>query len=73
MKFFLTCLFTFFFVTSFVYSKGDLSIRSKKLELKLGSDKSDYEIFLQPKVLITKKILWLNMANGNLKIFTLVI
>ncbi len=33
-----------FLMSQFVNAKGDLSIRSKKLELKLGSDKSDYEM-----------------------------
>ena len=30
--------------SSFTFAKGDLAIRAKKLELKLGSDKSDYEM-----------------------------
>ena len=44
MNFFLIPLTTILFFTSFVMAKGDLSIRSKKLELKLGSDKSDYDM-----------------------------
>ena len=44
MKFFLIFFLTFFNITCFVHAKGDLSIRSKKLELKLGSDKSDYDM-----------------------------
>ena len=34
----------FFLVSEVSFSKGDLAIRAKKLELKLGSDKSDYEM-----------------------------
>ena len=34
----------FFLLFSFLRAEGDLTIRSKKLELKLGSDKSDYEM-----------------------------
>ena len=44
MKFFLITLTVVLFFTSYVKAKGDLSIRSKKLELKLGSDKSDYDM-----------------------------
>ena len=36
-------LFVFAFNTS-ILAKGDLAIRAKKLELKLGSDKSDYDM-----------------------------
>ena len=32
------------FISSIVLAKGDLAIRAKKLELKLGSEKSDYEM-----------------------------
>lgn len=67
MKFFLTCLFTFFFVTSFVYSKGDLSIRSKKLELKLGSDKSDYEMSQKTFNLETGKAYRLEISSMGFK------
>ena len=39
------CIFLCFFSYLFVsFSKGDLAIRAKKLELKLRSDKSDYEM-----------------------------
>ena len=34
----------FFLISEVSFSKGDLAIRAKKLELKLGSDKSDYEM-----------------------------
>ena len=44
MKVFLILLFTIFLSNSLAFAEGDLSIRSKKLELKLGSDKSDYEM-----------------------------
>ena len=38
----LLIIFISFFLGESVLSKGDLAIRSKKIELKLGSDKSDY-------------------------------
>ncbi len=44
MKIILTLIFTFFLIAYDSFAKGDLSIRSKKLELKLGSDKSDYDM-----------------------------
>ena len=34
----------FFLISEVSFSNGDLAIRAKKLELKLGSDKSDYEM-----------------------------
>ena len=39
----LTFLLIVFFSSS-IFAKGDLAIRAKKLELKLGSDKSDYDM-----------------------------
>ena len=44
MRNFFILLFAIFLINSVSFGKGDLSIRSKKLELKLGSDKSDYEM-----------------------------
>ena len=44
----MTNFFKFFsitlFISSLVLAKGDLAIRAKKLELKLGSDTSDYDM-----------------------------
>ena len=37
-------LFSIIVVATNVWGKGDLAIRAKKLELKLGSEKSDYEM-----------------------------
>ena len=37
-------LFLILFVSTYSLGKGDLAIRAKKLELKLGSEKSDYEM-----------------------------
>ena len=44
MKGLIISLLIIFLVSSQAFAEGDLSIRSKKLELKLGSDKSDYEM-----------------------------
>lgn len=44
MKIILVSVCITFLIFSTAFSKGDLSIRSKKLELKLGSDKSDYDM-----------------------------
>ena len=44
MKIFLTLIGVIFLIADVSSAKGDLSIRSKKLELKLGSDKSDYDM-----------------------------
>jgi len=41
---FLNFFFIPLFISSIVLAKGDLAIRAKKLELKLGSEKSDYEM-----------------------------
>ena len=40
----LSFLFVFLFFSLTLKAEGDLSIRSKKLELKLGSEKSDYDM-----------------------------
>ena len=37
-------LFSILIVSNNVLGKGDLAIRAKKLELKLGSEKSDYDM-----------------------------
>ncbi len=44
MNKFILILFSFLILSMDVLAKGDLAIRAKKLELKLGSDKSDYEM-----------------------------
>ena len=37
-------LFSILITSTYAMAKGDLAIRAKKLELKLGSEKSDYEM-----------------------------
>ena len=44
MRYFISLILLFFLFINPVLSKGDLAIRSKKIELKLGSEKSDYEM-----------------------------
>ena len=44
MKDLVISLLLIFLVSSHAFAEGDLTIRSKKLVLKLGSDKSDYEM-----------------------------
>ena len=44
MKFIITCICSVFLLSNITFAEGDLAIRAKKLELKLGSEKSDYEI-----------------------------
>ena len=44
MKDLVISLLLIFLVSSQAFAEGDLTIRSKKLVLKLGSDKSDYEM-----------------------------
>ena len=44
MRYFINLILVFFLFVNPVLSEGDLAIRSKKIELKLGSEKSDYEM-----------------------------
>lgn len=44
MRYFISLTLLFFLLINPVLSKGDLAIRSKKIELRLGSKKSDYEM-----------------------------
>ena len=44
MRYFISLTLLFFVLINPVLSKGDLAIRSKKIELRLGSEKSDYEM-----------------------------
>ena len=71
MKFFLISLLTFFNITSFVHAKGDLSIRSKKLELKLGSDKSDYDMSQKVFNMETGKAYRLEISSMGFKEYEL--
>ncbi len=63
MKLFLIIFFSF----SFIRAEGDLTIRSKKLELKLGSDKSDYEMSQKTFNLETGKSYRLEISSMGFK------
>ena len=64
---FIMCLLTFFFFDSIALAKGDLAIRSKKIELKLGSDKSDYEMSKKKFELETGKAYRLEISSRGFK------
>ena len=49
------------------FAKGDLAIRSKKIELKLGSDKSDYEMSNKVFNLETGKAYRLEISSMGFK------
>ena len=53
--------------SSFTFAKGDLAIRAKKLELKLGSDKSDYEMSQKSFELETGKAYRLEISSMGFK------
>ena len=57
----------FFLLFSFLRAEGDLTIRSKKLELKLGSDKSDYEMSQKTFNLETGKSYRLEISSMGFK------
>ena len=59
-------LFVFAFNTS-ILAKGDLAIRAKKLELKLGSDKSDYDMSQKVFELETGKAYRLEISSMGFK------
>ena len=71
MKNFLVSLFTILSISSFAYSKGDLSIRSKKLELKLGSEKSDYDMSQKIFKMETGKAYRLEISSMGFKEYEL--
>lgn len=61
-------LFLLFIVTSsFVLAKGDLAIRAKKLELKLGSEKSDYDMSQKVFEMETGKAYRLEISSMGFK------
>ena len=62
---FLTIIILFF--NSFTFAKGDLAIRAKKLELNLGSDKSDYEMSQKSFELETGKAYRLEISSMGFK------
>ena len=55
------------FFNSFTFAKGDLAIRAKKLELNLGSDKSDYEMSQKSFELETGKAYRLEISSMGFK------
>ncbi|MBC10974.1 MAG: copper-binding protein [Rickettsiales bacterium] len=59
-------LLCFIFVSN-INAKGDLSIRSKKLELKLGSDKSDYDMSQKTFNMETGKAYRLEISSMGFK------
>ena len=65
LNIFLTIIILFF--NSFTFAKGDLAIRAKKLELKLGSDKSDYEMSQKSFELETGKAYRLEISSMGFK------
>ena len=56
-----------FFISSLAIAKGDLAIRAKKLELKLGSDKSDYDMSQKVFEMETGKAYWLEISSMGFK------
>ena len=71
MRITLTIIFTIFLITSESFAKGDLSIRSKKLELKLGSDKSDYDMSQKVFNMETGKAYRLEISSMGFKEYEL--
>lgn len=63
----LLIIFISFFLGESVLSKGDLAIRSKKIELKLGSDKSDYAMSQKVFELETGKAYRLEISSMGFK------
>ena len=56
-----------FFISSLAIAKGDLAIRAKKLELKLGSDKSDYDMSQKVFEMETGKAYRLEISSMGVK------
>ena len=69
MKFILSIIFLVLIISPNlkVFAKGDLAIRSKKIELKLGSDKSDYEMSNKVFNLETGKAYRLEISSMGFK------
>ena len=71
MRIFLLILCMIFLVASETLAKGDLSIRAKKLELKLGSDKSDYDMSQKVFNMETGKAYRLEISSMGFKEYEL--
>ena len=67
----MTNFFRFFsitlFISSLVLAKGDLAIRAKKLELKLGSETSDYDMSQKVFEMETGKAYRLEISSMGFK------
>ena len=62
-----TLFLLFILTSSFVLAKGDLAIRAKKLELKLGSEKSDYDMSQKVFEMETGKAYRLEISSMGFK------
>ena len=71
MKFFLISICTCILSFSVTLAKGDLSIRAKKLELKLGSEKSDYDMSQKVFNMETGKAYRLEISSMGFKEYEL--
>jgi len=71
MKFFLISICTCILSFSVTFAKGDLSIRAKKLELKLGSEKSDYDMSQKVFNMETGKAYRLEISSMGFKEYEL--
>ena len=71
----MTNFFRFFsitlFISSLVLAKGDLAIRAKKLELKLGSETSDYDMSQKVFEMETGKAYRLEISSMGFKEYEL--
>tara|TARA_Y100001960_G_C14585729_1_gene783060 strand:- start:113 stop:532 length:420 start_codon:yes stop_codon:yes gene_type:complete len=67
MKNFLRVLCAIVFMSSLALAKGDLAIRAKKLELKLGSEKSDYDMSQKVFEMETGKAYRLEISSMGFK------
>ena len=67
MKIFLRVLCAIVFMSSVALAKGDLAIRAKKLELKLGSEKSDYDMSQKVFEMETGKAYRLEISSMGFK------
>lgn len=65
--YFISLLLLIFFFVNPVLAKGDLAIRSKKIELKLGSEKSDYDMSTKSINLETGKAYRLEISSMGFK------
>ena len=67
MKFILTLMCMNLLIAHFSFAKGDLAIRAKKLELKLGSEKSDYDMSQKVFEMETGKAYRLEISSMGFK------